>query len=613
MPRINNFPQDAQINAGDRLLGTGDQGTTYTYSIDSITAFLRTQGVQGQGVSLLYAFEDTDGGNPAAENFTVETAFDGSFPFDVGDGNRVVTRLNVIAQNSNDATGIIRAMEIGTSVLINSNNTNLDNYAIYRIVANTDVSTGTDTVYALELEQISSAGDPTFRTGQDIVITMFALAGARGTAGMDGVQGAQGRYNVRLYQRGATAPTVPAGLTWVPAGTLTNAGGWSTTIPAGTERLWEIEGNFDPATDTDITTWSVAFEAGAEGPPGQTGATGMPGATGATGNSIRVERVDVGAGLGDPTIIQLEEVDPDGTRIGALIPVTIQSGEQGPIGMTGPTGMTGPIGMTGPTGMTGPAGAPGVITDNTVDFDRGNFADDVRIDSGQLVIRLSDHNAGPTHDTPDPVDNFSPSRAQTATGGLLTFTVTFTDRHNLFTYTVNSVALETGTNIGISPFTAGDTSISFTGTNDGTSSFRANLTATHVTTGVTTMTSVVFFLSITVPVEMFRAGVLNLAAEPTTALDTTGLPGAEIVNGSTVNFNRTGGANTDYAIIFLPTGFFAATDFTINTTEWEFINRSGFAFFFDRDGSDSVAVTGGNVLWFELTSNERFTLTDINR
>ena len=274
MPRINNFPQDGSINAGDRLLGVGDLGTTYTYSLDSITGFLRSQGIQGQGVSLIYRFGDFDGGNPVSDFFTVENAFTGSFSFDTGATN-VVVRLNTNAINSEDADGIINAMQVNTAVLINANGTNLDNYAIFRIAtAPENTSTGDANVYAIELETISVGGDPTFRVDQEIVITMFAMAGARG---ITGAQGDQGRYNVRLYQRGSTAPAVPSGLTWMPDGTLTNDGGWSTTIPAGTERLWEIEGNFDPATQTQITSWSVAFEAGAEGPAGVQGPIGVMG------------------------------------------------------------------------------------------------------------------------------------------------------------------------------------------------------------------------------------------------------------------------------------------------------------------------------------------------
>ena len=148
---------------------------------------------------MIYRFGDFDGLNPGTDFFTVENAFTGSFSFDTGATN-VVVRLNTNAINSEDASGIINAMREDTAVLINANGTNLDNYAIFRIAtAPENTSTGDTNVYAIELETISVGGDPTFRVDQEIVITMFAMAGARGIAG---AQGDQGRYNVGCIKEG---------------------------------------------------------------------------------------------------------------------------------------------------------------------------------------------------------------------------------------------------------------------------------------------------------------------------------------------------------------------------------------------------------------------------
>ena len=103
--------------------------------------------------------------------------------------------------------------------------------------------------------------------------------GGVGPAGMAGAQGAQGSYQVQLFQRAATQPVAPTG-TWTPGagrGTYNGTDGWQLTVPTGTDQLWEVEGFFDPASETEIAVadWSVVFQGGAIGPAGPTGPAGV--------------------------------------------------------------------------------------------------------------------------------------------------------------------------------------------------------------------------------------------------------------------------------------------------------------------------------------------------
>ena len=106
--------------------------------------------------------------------------------------------------------------------------------------------------------------------------------GNPGADGQDGAQGPQGSYMVQIYLRSANTPDTPV-VTWSPGNALTNNSvGWSLTIPAGTDSLWESEATFDPANDTNITSgdWSVPFQAGSQGPAGVQGPAGAQGPQG---------------------------------------------------------------------------------------------------------------------------------------------------------------------------------------------------------------------------------------------------------------------------------------------------------------------------------------------
>ena len=170
--------------------------------------------------------------------------------------------------------------------------------------------------------------------------------GADGTTGPAGVQGS---YYVKLYQRATTSPDVPDS-EWVPGtdstrGTYNGSDGWQITVPSGTDQLWEVEGFFNPATETQIDEgdWSAVFQAGAEGPAGPAGATGPAGAQGPQGEQgERGER-------GLQGVMGHEGIQgPQGPR-----------GPQGAQGDTGATGATGPAGDTGPQGPQGEQGDTG--------------------------------------------------------------------------------------------------------------------------------------------------------------------------------------------------------------------------------------------------------------
>ncbi len=114
--------------------------------------------------------------------------------------------------------------------------------------------------------------------------------GTPGTPGGDGAKGDkgdpgdQGSYDVRIYLRATLQPTLPSGLTWTPSGGLsTNTPGWQTTVPSGGLDLWESISTFNPANDTSITSWSIAFQAGGMGPAGPMGPKGEKGEKGDTG------------------------------------------------------------------------------------------------------------------------------------------------------------------------------------------------------------------------------------------------------------------------------------------------------------------------------------------
>ena len=248
---------------------------------------------------------------------------------------------------------------------------------------------------------------PTGATGADGATGPAGAQGALGDAGPQGPMGdmgadgttgpagAQGNYYVKLYQRLATEPDGPDS-EWVPGtestrGTYNGSDGWQITVPSGTLQLWEVEGFFDPTTETQIDEgdWSAVFQAGAEGPAGPAGATGPAGAQGPQG-----ERGEQGAqGLQGPRGHEGIQ-GPQGPRgsQGAQGDTGAQGpqGEQGDTGATGPQGPQGEQGDTGATGAQGPAGADGAdgttVVPNPMDVSSGVALNFVNIDGTDYEI-----------------------------------------------------------------------------------------------------------------------------------------------------------------------------------------------------------------------------------
>ena len=116
--------------------------------------------------------------------------------------------------------------------------------------------------------------------------------GSPGSNGTPGAQGVQGRYIVDAFLRSATQPNNIVDLVYTPStntltGTdATGASPWSLTIPSGTDNVYEVRGDFDPASGaTTVTTWSIPFESGSMGPPGRQGNPGSAGTPGAPGSA----------------------------------------------------------------------------------------------------------------------------------------------------------------------------------------------------------------------------------------------------------------------------------------------------------------------------------------
>ena len=213
--------------------------------------------------------------------------------------------------------------------------------------------------------------------GTDVQLTLettdYELSLSR--TGSQGSKGDQGAYTVRLYLRSATQPSSPTDVIWTPGtaggshgGTLSgaNSAGWSTTIEAGSIQIWEIENSFDPASQTQISSWSAVFQAGSIGPPGPAGITGATGATGPRGFTGHTGATGATGAQGTigPTGITgatgatgADSVVPGPTGIQGL---TGPQGTLGPTGTIGPQGIQGTVGPTGPTGA-GVTGATGTI------------------------------------------------------------------------------------------------------------------------------------------------------------------------------------------------------------------------------------------------------------
>ena len=207
----------------------------------------------------------------------------------------------------------------------------------------------------------------------------YQSGGPQGPAGADGAPGVQGAYIVTLFRRlaGNTAPDTPTDVTWVPAGTLSgnNAGNWSTTVPIGTDNLWEVNARFNPASGaTDISTWSPVFRAGSQGPVGGRGPTGLTGPMGSQGDqgiydvSLYLRSSSDTAPVTPTDVTRLVNGTLSGTGNAAGWSLTVPSGGDplyevnagfdpaNPADIStwsAVTRITGPVGPQGPTGADG--------------------------------------------------------------------------------------------------------------------------------------------------------------------------------------------------------------------------------------------------------------------
>lgn len=248
---------------------------------------------------------------------------------------------------------------------------------------------------------------PTGATGATGPTGPQGPTGPAGTPGTAGAQGVQGAYYVKLFQRAASEPSAPTG-TWTPPasgadlGTYTGTDSWVTSVPSGTTQIWESQAVFDPATDTNITTWSSVFQGGAQGPAGDTPVF------------TNVFATDLAAGA-DPTALLVRNPGTDNYILTFGIPAgatgstgpagddgttpsfsigtvnTIAAGGTATVTVTGtdaapvlnfnlPEGAMGATGPTGAQGATGPA--PGVLVGQVTTGAPGSNVNVTRTDNG---------------------------------------------------------------------------------------------------------------------------------------------------------------------------------------------------------------------------------------
>ena len=127
--------------------------------------------------------------------------------------------------------------------------------------------------------QVAAGGAPTAAisgtgTADDPYILAFGLV-----TGNTGDQGAQGRFDINIFTRSATAPTTaPTGGSYnFDTGAFTPPTGYvlaqDIASLSGSDQLYQAVASFNPATEsgTVTPTWSVPFEAGGTGPAGLSG------------------------------------------------------------------------------------------------------------------------------------------------------------------------------------------------------------------------------------------------------------------------------------------------------------------------------------------------------
>ena len=333
---------------------------------------------------------------------------------------------------------------------------------------------------------------------------------------------------------------------------------------------------------TDVTIEVPQGPAGPRGPEGQAGVgtQGPPGNDGVGVSSITADSPNVG----QATTVTVSYTDGDSDQF------TIQAGQRG---------------LQGDKGDTGDPGTPGLVTNDTVNINRGGN-DTGTISGGQITLNLRDLST-PIPQAPDPRINGVTSME--FTNNVLEFDFTMTDAHGHFTYTITTV---TSDNTDFTTRVDSGNAFAVFGTEVGVANIMVSASVDGHSTTVGPIPLRVEITAVPPPTPQFRAGVYPMQTGiPTAAEDLSGISTQyDFVNGTMVRF--TDGPDISYAIVLIPTSLIDAQDFTDQTDQWEFTNRSGFAVEFLRDATDSFVQGTNTVLFFEITQNESLTLIDIS-
>ena len=181
------------------------------------------------------------------------------------------------------------------------------------------------------------------------------VQGDKGDTGAAGATGAQGLFDIEIYRIDTVEPVQPSGGSYdVTTNTLTPPVGWvvDPSTPAAGQTLYESRAQIIPAQgDVQTPDWSRVFQAGSQGPTGNTG-VGIVSATVVNGMLTFV--LTTGATLG-PFNVQGPKGD------------TGNQGIQGIQGIQGVQGNTGDKGDQGDQGIRGNDGEPVSTATGVVD------------------------------------------------------------------------------------------------------------------------------------------------------------------------------------------------------------------------------------------------------
>jgi hypothetical protein len=221
-----NFAFNEEINI--TFARTGDKGDTGSTG---------QQGLQGAGYQPLFSTSTFN--IPAANSNTtinintdLSTAYDGS-----------LVRLRGFTSQSSYTSG---GAEVGHAIG-------------YARIGNVNTTTHTSELYFTCLYRTTTG------SANYWVINVTGDQGIQGIQGNQGTQGFQGIFTVTLYKALLLAQTAtsPSDVTWSPSGLSgTNADGWSLSIPTFNNQqktLWQVSNTFNPATQSNITSWSTPY------------------------------------------------------------------------------------------------------------------------------------------------------------------------------------------------------------------------------------------------------------------------------------------------------------------------------------------------------------------